>query len=73
MEERSKYGAGGSGCEYNPDEHRAVYGHEDHYHEAPAVWIVGAKGQWRLCDSCAKLPEFRRYRKRQQILRKARR
>lgn len=51
-------------CEYNPEEKRAAYEHEVH---ASAVWIIGANGQWRLCDSCAALPEFKRFKKRKRI------
>ena len=30
--------------------------------------IVGARAQWRLCESCAALPRFRRYRIRTPIV-----
>lgn len=55
-------------CEYNPVAGRAAYIHEVH---ARAMWLVGAKGQWRICGKCAALPYFRRYRVRKQINRKA--
>ena len=42
-------------CEYNPAAGRAAYGHELH---AAAEVVVG---KWRLCASCAALPEFGRY------------
>ena len=29
-----------------------------------AAFVVGADGQWRLCASCAALPEFKRFRVR---------
>lgn len=51
-------------CEYNPDEKRAAWENEVH---AQADFVVGANGQWRLCASCAALPEFKRYRKRVKI------
>lgn len=51
-------------CEYNPEAKRAAYGFEVH---GPAEWIVGHDGKWRLCDSCARLPEFKRYRTRKRI------
>lgn len=51
-------------CEYNPNEHRACYENEVH---APAEWIVGANGKWRLCSKCAALPEFKRFRVRRKI------
>jgi hypothetical protein len=31
---------------------------------------VGANGKWHLCESCAALPEFKRYRKRVSLKRK---
>ena len=54
-------------CFYYPKEKRAAYDFEVH---AVAVFIVGAKGKWRLCAECAALPEFKRYRKRKAIERK---
>lgn len=33
----------------------------------PATVSVGADGRWHLCDSCAALPEFKRYRKRERL------
>ena len=32
--------------------------------KARATMFVGANGAWRLCDGCAALPRFKRYRKR---------
>lgn len=52
-------------CEYNPLKKRSAY--EDEVH-AQAALIVGADGRWRLCESCAKLPEFKRYRNRKKII-----
>lgn len=57
-------------CEYNADAHRAAF--DDEPPHAEATWIVGAEGQWRLCEACAQLPEFRRYRVRKRIERKER-
>ena len=51
-------------CEWNPSENRAAYDIDDHYLNTPARVIVGADGQWRLCESCAALPRFKRFRKR---------
>jgi hypothetical protein len=48
-------------CEYNPAEKRAAYENEVH---ANADFVVGANGLWRLCSSCAALPEFKRLKKR---------
>lgn len=58
------------GCEYNPEKKRAVYGCEAHFLSSQAEWLVGAGGKWRLCEACAKLPEFKRLRKRRRIERK---
>ena len=49
-------------CEWNWEAGRPAY-YNDPWH-ACATWIVGADGQWRLCDACAKLPRFRRFRVR---------
>lgn len=54
----------GDPCEYNPEAKRAAYENEVH---AQAELIVGANGKWRLCGSCAALPEFKRLRKRKVI------
>lgn len=51
-------------CEWNPETKAAAYWHEVH---AAAEWIVGHDGRWRLCDECAKLPEFKRHRTRRRI------
>jgi len=48
-------------CEWNPDANRPAYDDEVH---APADVIVGRAGRWRLCEACAALPEFRRYKRR---------
>lgn len=48
-------------CEWNPEENRAAFENECHDH---ATVIVGADGDWRLCEKCAALPEFKRFRKR---------
>jgi hypothetical protein len=52
-------------CEYDPDLRQAKV--SDKYHRVPATVIVGADGQWRLCDACAALPVFRRFKNRQPI------
>ena len=54
-------------CEWNPEANRSALRNEAH---AAADWIVGANGAWRVCDACAKLPRFRRLRKRIPIQRK---
>lgn len=53
-------------CEWNPQAARAAFESEVH---ARADLIVGSNGKWRLCYSCAALPEFKRYTKRKEILR----
>jgi hypothetical protein len=52
-------------CEYNPDQKRAAYDNEVH---AQAEFIVGSNGKWRLCASCASLPEFKKYSVRRRII-----
>lgn len=51
-------------CEYNPRERRAAYQNEVH---TTAELIVGANGKWRLCRTCAELPEFKKLRVRKEI------
>lgn len=55
----------GGWCEWNPFEGRALWGGEESH--ALATVIVGAKGEWMLCDECAALHEFRRFKKRKAI------
>lgn len=58
------------GCEWdqmtcsaaNDDSHHSMY--------TPAEWLLGANGAWRLCDGCATLPQFARFRVRKKIERK---
>jgi hypothetical protein len=47
-------------CEWNPKENRTAY--EDEVH-AQATWVVGSNGKYHLCDECANLPKFVRYKK----------
>jgi len=49
-------------CEYSPGEHCASIVGEGCRNEA--VVRVGSRGQWRLCSSCAALPEFRKFHSR---------
>lgn len=51
-------------CDWNPEEDRMALRGE---HHAAVEVIVGATGQWRLCASCAALPEFDRYRVRREV------
>lgn len=57
------------GCEWSPTRGEACYDNDPHWldDEIKAEWIVGAGGKWRLCSSCAALPEFKRFRKRKRI------
>lgn len=50
----------GNPCEWNPDEGRAAY--ENEVHSFATVSL--GNGKWHLCESCAALPEFKRFRKR---------
>lgn len=56
-------------CEWNPEKSRAKYYGEPCPNEATT--IVGADGRWRLCDFCAALPAFKRFRSRIPIRRPA--
>ena len=58
---------GGDGCEWNPTEERASWSGDVHFDATPAAVIVGADGQWRLCESCAALPHFARFKSRKPI------
>lgn len=49
-------------CEYDPETGDAA--EEGAGCDRPAVVVVGAMGQWHLCEQCAALPAFRRYRSR---------
>lgn len=50
-------------CEWNPDAGRAAFSNEQGH--APATILVGrGSPNWHLCESCAALPRFARYKKR---------
>lgn len=53
------------GCEWNPKTNSSTLKSEDSH--APADWLLGKDGDWRLCESCAALPEFKRLKKRKRI------
>ena len=55
------------GCEWNPSNDSPAYDTDEHYRNTDATMLVGADGQWRLCDSCAKLPRFNEFRTRKRI------
>lgn len=46
-------------CEYDPKTKEAVYMDKVH---AVAELIMGYNGKWRVCKSCAELPEFKRFK-----------
>lgn len=62
-------------CEWNPEanspaeaEHWRRIGVRSPGCANPAVWSVGAgTNNWHLCESCAALPRFKRYRSRVRI------
>jgi hypothetical protein len=56
-------------CEWSPEHGRAAFC-ADVYH-ADAALIVGSRGEWRLCEVCARLPEFKRYRVRRPVRKQA--
>ena len=55
------------GCEWSPTKGEAAYDNDPHWLASKAAWIVGAGGKWRLCEDCAQLPEFKRYRRRVRV------
>jgi hypothetical protein len=57
----------GDGCEWNPGENRGAWKWDDHTMTVPAAVLLGANGEWRLCESCAALRRFNRYRVRREI------
>lgn len=51
-----------SPCEWNPNKNAPAAGDDGCRNDATVC--VGADGQWHLCDECAELPRFARYRVR---------
>ncbi len=51
-------------CEWNPTMKRGTWDGDDRHDDDDAVWSVGKSPSWHLCDNCARLPEFKRYRVR---------
>jgi len=39
----------------------------EHEVYTPATYTVGVKNQWHLCDACAGLPKYKKYKKRVRI------
>lgn len=52
-------------CEWNPEAGRGSY--EGEGCPNPAAVSVGHQGSWHLCDSCAALPRFKRYKVRRRL------
>ena len=55
-------------CEWNPAENRPAYESDTSHGEA--IWRVGVDSKWLLCERCAALPAFARYRKRVRLTRR---
>lgn len=49
-------------CEWDPGENRHANDDDHHHGTTRAAVIVGARGQWRLCESCAHLAPFVQFR-----------
>lgn len=58
----------GERCDWNPKRHDVAY-EPAREGDCPneATVIVGGNGRWHLCDSCAALPEFSRFKARTRI------
>jgi hypothetical protein len=55
-----------SPCDWNPKAKQRARSHEDSCPNEATV-CVGAKGQWHLCEECAALPRFNRFRSRREL------
>jgi hypothetical protein len=55
-----------SDCEWNPSADRPVYAHEER-HGPATVNVRGFEGGIHLCDACAALPRFKRFRARRPL------
>ena len=49
------------------EEPKAIACQGAHEEYAPATWTVGVKNQMHLCDACAGLPKYKKYKKRVRI------
>jgi hypothetical protein len=56
-------------CEWNPTENRPAF--EDDPSHGEARLAVGVDGKWHLCEACAQLDRFARYRVRRPLWRRA--
>lgn len=52
-------------CDWNPSKERGLWIEEEPHFVAEVM--VGAGGKFRLCQKCAALPRFKKYRKREPI------
>lgn len=48
-------------CEWNAATGTALQSGEDGH--AEAEFVIGRRGQWRLCATCANLSRFKRFKK----------
>jgi hypothetical protein len=56
------------GCEWTPGADRPAWSVDEHTRTVRAAVLLGANGEWRLCESCAALPRFKRFRVRRAIV-----
>ena len=49
-------------CDWDPKRDIPAWG--DDGCKNPAVWSVGVKENWHLCETCAALPQFKKFRNR---------
>lgn len=56
-------------CEWDPERNQPAEEVKGEWHHGcpnPATWIIGrGMRNWHLCESCSKLPRFKRFRVRQ--------
>lgn len=61
---RDGYARDWDGCEWDPEAASAATDDSPHFKTTRATVLVGAKGQWRLCASCAERWQFAAFKKR---------
>ena len=49
-------------CDWNPAAERLARSDDEHH--GWAVWSIGTREVWHLCESCAVLPKFKRFTRR---------
>jgi hypothetical protein len=52
-----------NGCEWSPLRSAPAYDDDAHFLTTKAVWSVGGKPNFHLCEACVTLPRFRRMKK----------